>query len=272
MGPTVTFHVLGRHDRAARRPHRRRHCSSDVPAGTQSGTAEVSAFSGAARAEPSRHARGRRGRQTVSVRAEPATVPRQAAPSQVIAVVSDVSAAIPCPARRLFFPPTTARSVSTSGTDRRQRRGPNHADDEPGNGRAAPVAARKARPRSWSSTCPTITDQRPRRTKPIVGLPVTVHGHSRHRAAAATPLHNAVVDFGDGTPTVSLGAITSGDDGHARLRRADVYTVTATSPIPAASARQLDDRRRAACGRGSLGHLPRRRPAPSARRSRSPSR
>jgi hypothetical protein len=64
-------------------------------------------------------------------------------------------------------------------------------------------------------------------TTPIVGLPV-VFSVTPGNTQGGNPIQNVVVDFGDGTPPVNVGAITGATPVSHVYERANTYTVTAT--------------------------------------------
>lgn len=194
-------------------------------AGSQSGTARIGAFSGATRATEVEILVGGAAAQTVTVRAEPSTVPPTGGTVQVIAIVTDV-AGNRLPGAPVVFSSDTGLLGSNSG-----------ATDSTGEARTtlttsrqaivrANVAGKEGQATITVTDLPSVTVSVSPAT-PLVGLP-TVFTVTPGSAANGNPVRSVTLDFGDGTPPASLGTITSATPVSHVYNRADTYTVTAT--------------------------------------------
>jgi adhesin/invasin len=179
-------------------------------AGTQSGTARVTAFSGAATGGSGEDATagasvevliGAAAAQTVAVRAEPASVPPSGGSVQIIAQVLDDSgnllSGIP-----VTFSTTAGRLSSSSATT-----------DANGDGRvtlttstAATVTARAGSAEAATvevgvGAVPTIVIALPEQSPPTVGVPVTFSITVTVAPEGGSPVENMRIDFGDGDST-----------------------------------------------------------------------
>src|SRR5262245_1155191 len=198
---------------------------STFRAGIQSGTAKVGAFSGAARATEVDVLVGGAAAQSVAVRLEPSSVPQTGGTVNVIAVVSD-AAGNRLPGAPVVFSADNGVLGSNSG-----------ATDQNGESRTtlttnrqsivkANVAGKEGQATVSIINLPTIAISLTT-TNPIVGLPV-VFSVTPGNAQGGNPVQNVIVDFGDGSPTVALGSITSATAVSHVYDRANTYTVTAT--------------------------------------------
>jgi Bacterial Ig-like domain (group 1)/PKD domain len=194
-------------------------------AGTQSATAVINAFSGSARAEPVEVLVGGAAATTVSVRAEPSTVPSTGGTVQIIAVVIDVSGN-PLPGAPVVF---SADNGSLSATS--------ILSDANGEARTSLTTTREtvvtARVAAMTGTVTVRAINPPAVTitisaNPLVGAPVTF---TIAAPATGNVITQAVIDFGDGSPTESLGVIPPGGSAATvhRYQRADAYVVRVTS-------------------------------------------
>ncbi len=104
-------------------------------AGTQSGTARVGAFSGAARAEEVEILVGGAAAQTVALRLDPPSVPQTGGTVQVIALVSDVSGNR-LPGAPVVFSADNGSLGVEQRPHRSERRGADDADHQPADHRA----------------------------------------------------------------------------------------------------------------------------------------
>jgi Big-like domain-containing protein/PKD domain-containing protein len=198
---------------------------STFRAGVQSGTAKVGAFSGAARATEVDVLVGGAAAQAVAVRLEPSSVPQTGGTVNVIAVVTDASGNR-LPGAPVVFSADNGVLGSNSG-----------ATDQNGESRTtlttnrqsvvkATVAGKEGQATVSVVNLPTVGISLTT-TNPIVGLPV-VFSVTPGSTQGGNPVQNVVVDFGDGTPPVALGAITSATAVSHVYDRANTYTVTAT--------------------------------------------
>lgn len=194
-------------------------------ASTQSGTAKVGAFSGAARATEVELLVGGAAAQAVAVRLEPSAVPQTGGTVTVIAVVSD-AAGNRLPGAPVVFSADNGVLGSNSG-----------ATDANGESRTtlttnrqsvvkATVAGKEGSATVSVINLPTVGISLTT-TNPIVGLPVAF-SVTPGSTQGGNPVQNVVVDFGDGTPTVTLGAISSATAVSHVYERGNTYTVTAT--------------------------------------------
>jgi hypothetical protein len=189
--------------------------------GTQSATAIINAFSGAARAEPVEVLVGGAAANAVSVRAEPSSVPSTGGTVQIVAVVTDVSGN-PLPGAPVVFSADNG-SLSNSSV----------VSDTTGEARTTLTTSREtvvtARVAAVTSTVtvrainpPTVTITTS--ANPVVGAPVTF---TISVPASGTVITRATIDFGDGSPQESLGVIPPGGSTATvhRYQRADAYVV-----------------------------------------------
>ncbi len=194
-------------------------------AGTQSGTAKVGAFSGAARATEVEILVGGAAAATVSVRLEPSTVPQTGGTVQVIAIVSDASGNR-LPGVPVVFNTDNGTLGSNTGTT-----------DPNGEARTtlttnrqsivrASVAGKEGQATLTVVILPTASIAVSPAT-PLVGLPVTFT-ITPGTATGSNPIQSVVLDFGDGKPPASLGAISSATAVSHIYDRADTYTATVT--------------------------------------------
>ena len=198
---------------------------STFRAGVQSGTAKVGAFSGAARATEVDVLVGGAAAQAVAVRLEPSSVPQTGGTVNVIAVVTDASGNR-LPGAPVVFSADNGVLGSNSG-----------ATDQNGESRTtlttnrqsvvrATVAGKEGQATVSVVNLPTVGISLTT-TNPIVGVPV-VFSVTPGSTQSGNPVQNVVVDFGDGSPTASLGAITGATAVSHVYDRANTYTVTAT--------------------------------------------
>ena len=197
-------------------------------AGTQSGTAAITAFSGSARSDPVEVLVGGAAVSTVTVRAEPATVRTTGGSVEVIAYVVDVSgnplAGVPV-GFSSDFGTFSANSVATGANG--EARVTLTTNRETAVTASVGGKTGTLTIRAVSTPVVTITAS----TDPIVGVPVTftLTGDSN---ASAPRVTNVTIDFGDGTPPVALGAMPPPPATRAITHvytRASAYTVTATA-------------------------------------------
>jgi hypothetical protein len=174
-------------------------------AGTQSGTARVGAFSGAARATEVEIRVGGAAAETVRVRTEPSTVPQTGATVQVIAVVNDISGN-PLPGAPVVFTADNGILGSNSGvTDSNGEARTTLHTNRQTVVRAA-VAAKEGQATVTLVNLPTAAlTVSP--ANPIAGLPVTFTV-TPSSSASGSPIQHVVLEFGDGKPSANLGAIT----------------------------------------------------------------
>jgi PKD repeat protein len=179
-------------------------------AGTQSGTARVTAFSGAATSGTGDNATagasievliGAAAAQTVAVRAEPASVPPSGGSVQIIALVLDESGNLLSGIPVTFS--TTAGRLSSSSA----------VTNANGEGRvtlttstAAEVTARAGSADAATANVgvgavPTVEIALPQQSPPTVGVPVTFSITVTVAPEGGSPVENMRIDFGDGDST-----------------------------------------------------------------------
>ena len=196
-------------------------------AGTQSGAARVGAFSGSARAEEVEILVGGAAAQTVALRLDPPSVPQTGGTVQVIALVSDVSGNRLPGAPVVFSADNGSLASSTGLTDLNGEARTTLTTSRQTIVRAS-VADKSGEATVQVVNLPTVSISVASGSTPLVGQPVSFTVTPTTPAGTSNPIQNVVVDFGDGTPTVSLGAIAAATPVSHFYSRADTYTVTAT--------------------------------------------
>ncbi len=192
----------------------------------QSGTAVIGATSGAAKAETVSIAFGGAAAESVTLRAEPATVPPTGGIVQLIAVVTDMSGN-PVPSAPVVFSSDAGQlsssSVSTDATGEARASLVTSRDTVV----KARVGTKEAQVNVRATTLPTVT-LAASPASPIVSQPVTFTVTPGTPGANGNAIRNVTLDFGDGSAPASLGAITSATSVSHVYNRADTYTVTAS--------------------------------------------
>jgi adhesin/invasin len=192
---------------------------------SQSGTARIGAFSGSSRAEEIEILVGAAAAANVVLRAQPATVPATGGTVDIIATVIDASGN-PLPGAPVVFSANNGSlesSVATTGPDgRAQTRLTTNL---------ATIVTARAGARDGTVTVgvtslpiAAITSST---TNPTVGVPVAFS--VAPPATSAAPLQNVIVDFGDGSPNLVLGAITGATGFTHTFGSEGGFTVTATA-------------------------------------------
>jgi hypothetical protein len=196
-------------------------------AGTQSGTATITAFSGSARSDPIEILLGGAAAERVTVRTEPASVPTTGGAVEVIAVVVDVSGNPLQGAPVIFSSDAGTLSSNSSVSDQNGQARTTLTTNRETVVRAS-VAGKEgtATVRAVDVPLLTITPS----ANPVAGKAV-VFTIAAAGGATGNPIVNAVIDFGDGSPPAQLGAVPStGSIATAHVyQRGDVYTVRATA-------------------------------------------
>ena len=194
-------------------------------AGTNSGTARVGAFSGAARAEEVEILVGGAAAATVVVRAEPSSVPQTGGTVQLIAVVSDVSGNR-LPGAPVVFSTDNGTLGSNSGVTDQSGEARTTLTTSRQSVARANVAGKEGQATITVVNLPTATiSVTP--AQPLVGVPVTFTV-TPGATTNGNPIQNVILDFGDGKPSASLGAITGATAVSHVYDRGDVYTATVT--------------------------------------------
>jgi hypothetical protein len=194
-------------------------------AGSQSGTARISAFSGSARAEEVEILVGGAAAQNVSVRLEPPFVPQTGATVQVIATVTDVSGNR-LPGAPVVFSADNGTVGSNSGltdslgearttlTTNRQTVVRASVGEREGQATVSVV--------NLPSASVTFTP-----AQPLVGLPVTFT-ITPSSGTNSNLIQSATLDFGDGKPPATMGSINGAQSVQHVYDRADSFTTTLT--------------------------------------------
>jgi adhesin/invasin len=173
----------------------------------QSGTATISAFSGAARVdEPVEIRVGAAAAETVSLRTEPASVPQTGGTVQIIADVVDPSGN-PLPGVQVTFSSTAGSLQSTTATT-----------DQSGEARTSLTTNRETTVRA------RVSNKEAQTTIGVVNLPTIQMTASNPSPAVGTPvqftitpgantggnpIREIIFDPGDGTPARSVGTSTT---------------------------------------------------------------
>ncbi len=192
---------------------------------SQSGVAKIGAFSGSAKATEVEVKVGGAAAENIAVRAEPATVSALGGTVQIIAVVTDASGN-PLPGAPVVFSADNGTLGNSTVTT-----------DQAGQAQTAlttnretvvrgTVAAKTATVTVRLVTLPTVTITT-QTTNPVVGVPVSFTV-TPGTGAGAAPLTNVVVDFGDGSPQMNLGAITGATGFTHTFNSEGGFTVSAT--------------------------------------------
>lgn len=196
-------------------------------AGSQSGIARITAFSGSARSEPVEILLGGAAAERITVRAEPSVVPITGASVQVIAVVVDASGNPLSGAPVVFSADHGSLSSNSGVSDNNGEVRTTLTTNRETIVRAA-VAAKEAQTTVRAVNVPTVSITTS--ANPLINRPVTFT-IAATGGAMSNPITNVVLDFGDGDPPVSLGPVpATGSIATAHVyRRADSYTVRATA-------------------------------------------
>ncbi|MEW6322233.1 MAG: PKD domain-containing protein [Acidobacteriota bacterium] len=195
-------------------------------AGSQSGVAKIGAFSGATRATEVEVRVGGAAAERVVVRAEPASVPPGGGSVQVIAIVTDANGNA-LPGAPTVFSADNGTLGSNSGVTDANGEVRTTLTTNRETVVRANVAGKEGQLTVRVGTLPNITISGPS-TASAVGTPVTFTV-TPNVATGAPPIQSVVVDFGDGTPTTNLGAISAATGVSHVFSREGTFTVTATA-------------------------------------------
>jgi PKD repeat protein len=191
-----------------------------------SGIAKIGAVSGGAKATEVEVKIGGAAAETVTLRAEPTTVPATGGKTTLVASVSDLSGNPLSGAPVLFSTDNGQLDANSAVTD-------NNGEARTGltTNRTAIVKARVGAKEGQVTinavALPTVSiaSSTP---SPIVGLPVTFTVTPGAVGTTGNAIRNVVLDFGDGTPPHNFGAIANAASVSHVYAQADTYTVTAT--------------------------------------------
>jgi hypothetical protein len=195
-------------------------------AGTQSGTAQIGAVSGAARADEIEVKIGGAAAEQVVVRSEPTSVPVTGGTAQVIAVVTDASGNPLQGAPVVFTADNGTLSSNSVITDVNGEARVTLTTNRETIVRAA-VGAKSGQATVQAVTLPSVTIALAGTTQPEAGLSTTFTV-TPSAATTGNPILNVVVDFGDGTRE-NLGAISAQTAVAHTFARQGQYRVTATA-------------------------------------------
>jgi hypothetical protein len=193
---------------------------------SQSGVAKIGAFSGAAKATEIEVKVGGAAAENIAIRAEPAIVSALGGSVQIIAVVTDASGNPLSGAPVVFSADNGTLANNTVTTDSAGQAITTLNTNRETIVRGT-VAAKTANVTVRLVTLPTITIVSPT-TNPVVGVPVSF-SVTPGTAAGAAPLTNVVIDFGDGSPQLNLGAITGATGFTHTYNNEGGFTVQATA-------------------------------------------
>lgn len=192
-------------------------------AGTQSGKAQIGAFSGASRATQVEILVGGAAAAKVLVRADPQSVPATGGTTTIAATIVDASgntlSGVP-----VTFTATAGQllpgQVVTDATGEART-----TLSTPRTSTVTATAGGQSGTVEVTATSPSVTITPP--TTIEAGIPATftiVPGS----ATGSNPIRSVTIDFGDGTTPVSLGPVTGNTPVAKVFARAGVYTVRAT--------------------------------------------
>lgn len=194
-------------------------------AGTQSGTASITAFSGSARSEPVEVLVGGAAAERITIRTAPASVPVSGGSVEVTAVVADASgnplAGVPV-AFSSDFGSLSANSVPTNATGEARTTLTTNRETVV----KAAVAGKEATTTVRALVPPSITVTAS--ADPTVGIPVTFT-LSTGGGTGAARIVDSIIDFGDGTPLQRVGDLPPSPSTRVVTHvynRAGPYTVT----------------------------------------------
>jgi PKD repeat protein len=192
-----------------------------------SGTAKIGAISGGAKATEIEVKIGSAAVETVTLRADPASVSTNGGTVSLVASVVDVSGNALPGASVVFSTDNGQLGSSTVSTD--------------GNGEArttlttnrtsiakARVGAKEGTVTINATTVPTVAITTTP-ANPLVGVPVTFTVTPGAIGTTGNPIRNVVLDFGDGTPTHSFGPLAGAASVQHIYTRAGTFTVAATA-------------------------------------------
>ena len=189
----------------------------------QSGTVKIGAVSGSAKATEIEIKIGGAAAESVTLRAEPGSVSVTGGTVTMIAVVSDISGN-PLPGTTVVFSSDAGQlSQSTAATDASGEARTALTTNRETVVRAR-VGAKEGTVTVRSVSLPSTTiSVNP--TSPIAGQPVTFTV-TPGATTGGNPIREVTIDFGDGTPPQSLGAISGAQSVQHTYVRANSYVVT----------------------------------------------
>lgn len=191
-----------------------------------SGTARILAFSGGARSEAVEVRVGSAAAETVSVRTNPSSVPQTGGTVQVIATVRDIDGSPLSGAQVVFATDNGTLAAGNALTDDQGEARTTLTTSRESNVRAS-VAGKEGTARVTVVSLPSSTiSVAP--ANPTVSAPVTITV-TPGNTQTGNPVRDVVVDFGDGTPSRSLGAISGATPVQHVYSRSGPYTITVTT-------------------------------------------
>jgi hypothetical protein len=191
-----------------------------------SGTAKIGAVSGGAKATEVEVRIGGAAAETVTVRAEPASVSTNGGTAQIVATVTDASGNA-LPGTGVVFSTDAGQLGSSSATTD----GNGEARTTLVTNRTSVVRARvgtKEGQVTINATSVPSTSISFQPSTPLVGVPVTFTVTPATGGTTSNPIRNIVIDFGDGS-SHSFGAISGAATVTHTYSRAATFVVTATT-------------------------------------------
>ena len=194
-------------------------------ASTQSGTAKVGAFSGAARAEELEILVGGAAAETIVLRADPQTVPASGGTTEVVATVLD-AAGNPLQGVPVTF--TTTAGQLSAGQGLTDRAGEARTTlTAPRSATVSAQAGGKTATVDVTASSPAVTISAPN-TAVEAGVAATFTVTPAAETGSVNAIQDVVVDFGDGTSPTRLGAIRGATSVAHTFLRSGLYSVRAT--------------------------------------------
>lgn len=191
-----------------------------------SGTAKIIAFSGGARSSEVEVRVGSAAAETVTLRLSPSSVPQTGGTVQVSALVRDSSGNPLSGAQVAFSADNGILAANSAVTDANGEASTTLQTNRQTVVRAS-VAGKEGQATINVVNLPSASVQ-VSPANPVAGVPVTITV-TPGSAANGNPVQNVIVDFGDGTPTAELGAISTAQAVSHVYSRAGTYTVTVTT-------------------------------------------
>lgn len=194
--------------------------------GTSSGTAKISAFSGAAKAEITDIKVGGAAAATVAMRATPASLPQGGGTVEIFAIVRDAAGNL-LPGASVSFTTDQGNLSSTSAlTDANGEARVSFTTNREAVVTATVITGVTATTNVRLIAAPTVTITTSTSSPGVgVGVNFTL---TPGATTAGTPIQNASVNWGDGSPVQNLGPIAGATNLTHVFTSPGIYTVTAT--------------------------------------------
>lgn len=192
----------------------------------QTGKTMIGAVSGAAKAEVEVTIAGLVV-GTVTLRADPSTVPVTGGTVQLIAIVTEESGFLLSGAPVVFSSDNGQLAANSVITDANGEARTTLTTSRTSIVKAR-VGAKEGTVTVNATTLPTVAISTST-TAPLVGLPVTITVTPGAAGTTGNAIRNVVLDFGDGTPPHNFGAISGASSVSHVYNQAGTFTVTATA-------------------------------------------